>query len=532
MKSSKRQVLHALLTRSLVGVALVAVLAACAPVSTQAPNVSESTPQAVATATNQLTVTVEATTALTETTEVTPTNTVTATPVVTDTAVATSTTGVTATATTTATEIATGTSSSTLVSTEKYKDIPVGFTKEGFPYRGNPDAPIVMYEYSDYQCPFCSRYFTTTEPVIDESYVRSGKLRVVFRDFPIVQLHPNAPAAANAANCVAAQGAAKFWTMHDQLFQTQGEWSNLPDPNAYFAQLAEKAGADSASYTQCVESGAKTAFVQSGVAEAEKTGFSGTPSFQFVRTATNESFPLVGAQPVEQFAALLDTLVAGKKPEQAQAEPAAPQGDQQIPVWATAAGLKPDPNRPGYTMAGDEYRGNPDAKVIVVEFSDFQCPFCRRHVQETQPALDKTFVDTNEIFWVFKNFPLSIHPQAPAAAVAAECAADQGKFWEMHELLFKDATPWSISDPNPVFSELAKQLGLNTDQFTKCLSETGEASAQQRVQSDIADGKSFVQGTPTFIVLFNGEGRIIPGALPVDRFTTVLQQVVDGKPIQ
>ncbi|MCX6045330.1 MAG: thioredoxin domain-containing protein [Chloroflexi bacterium] len=524
MKSSQRQALYTIALCALVGVVLAVLLVACAATNPPAPSASEATPQTVATATNQLTTTVEATTAVTNTEASTSTT-------VTNTETPTSTTAVTTTQTPTETKEATGATSATLVSTEKYKDIPVGFTKEGFPYRGNPDAPIVMVEYSDYQCPFCSRYFTTTEPVIDESYVRSGKVRVVFRDFPIVQLHPNAPAAANAANCVADQGAAKFWAMHDQLFQTQGEWSNLPDPNAYFAQLVEKAGADQASYDQCVKSGTKTAFVQNGVAEAEKVGFSGTPSFQFVRTATNESFPLVGAQPVEQFVSLIDTLVAGKKPEQAQAEPA-PQGDQQIPVWATAAGLKPDPKRPGYTMAGDEYRGNPDAKVVVVEFSDFQCPFCRRHVQETQPTLDKTFVDTNEIFWVFKNFPLSIHPQAPAAAIAAECAANQGKFWEMHELLFKDAAPWSISDPNPIFSELAKQLGLNTDQFTSCLGETGEGSAQQRVQSDMEDGKAFVQGTPTFVVLFNGEGRIIPGALPVDRFTTVLQQVVDGKPIQ
>jgi protein-disulfide isomerase len=505
MKSNKRQNLRTMLICALAGVALVGLFGGCIQSSTQAPAASQPTATAI----------------------VAPTTTVTTAQAVTTTQVATPTTVVTATKTATSTGVSTSTGSSTLVSQEKYKDIPVGFTKEGFAYRGNPDAPITMVEYSDYQCPFCSRYFTTTEPAIDESYVRSGKLRVVFRDFPLVQLHPNAPAAANAANCVADQGATKFWTMHDQLFQTQGEWANLPDPNAYFAQLAQKAGADPASYAKCVESGSKAAVVQESFAEAEKMGFSGTPSFRFVRTATNESFPLVGAQPFDQFSNLIDTLVAGKKPEQAQAA-AKPQGEQKIPFWATAEGLKPDPKRPGYTVAGDEYRGNPDAKVIVVEFSDFQCPFCRRHVQDTQPALDKTFVETNKIFWVFKNFPLSIHPQAQAAAVAAECAADQGKFWAMHDVLFKDAAPWSISDPNPAFSALAKQLGLNVDQFTKCLGEAGDKSAQQRVQSDMQDGQPFVQGTPTFIVLFNGEGRIIPGALPVDRFTTALQQVFDG----
>jgi len=302
----------------------------------------------------------------------------------------------------------------------------------------------------------------------------------------------------------------------------------LPDPKANFVKLAEKAGADTAKYTKCIDSNAKTATVEKSFAEAQKAGFGGTPSFQFVRTATNEAFQLVGAQPFDQFASMIDTLVAGKKPEQPKAD-TAQQGDQKIPFWATAEGLKPYPKRPGYNMAGDEIRGNPDAKVVVIEFSDFQCPFCRRHFQETEPTLDKTFVDTNKIFWVFKNFPLSIHPQAPAAAVAAECAGDQSKFWQMHDLLFKDATPWSISNPNPVFTDMAKQLGLNIDQFGKCLNDTGDNSAQKRVQSDMQDGAQFVQGTPTFIVLFNGQGRIIPGALPVERFTQVLQQVLDGK---
>ncbi len=525
----KKPKLSFLIVGGLLAIALFALISSCAP-PTANPATTQEVATAVVQATAATTVTEAATTttATTETTATTTTVETTATDVTTETTADTATTTVTPTTEVTATNTATGTSSSVLTAQEKHKDLPVGFTKEGYPYRGNPDAPITMYEYSDYQCPFCERYFIQTEPAVDESYVRSGKLRVVFRDFPLVQLHPNAPAAANAALCVADQGAAKFWTMHDLLFQTQNEWASLPDPNANFVKLAEKAGADTAKYTKCIDSKAKTATVEKSFGEAQKAGFSGTPSFQFVRTATNEAFTLVGAQPFDQFASMIDTLVAGKKPEQPKAD-TAQQGDQKIPFWATAEGLKPDPKRPGYNMAGDEIRGNPDAKVVVVEFSDFQCPFCRRHFQETEPTLDKTFVDTNKIMWVFKNFPLSIHPQAPAAAVAAECASDQGKFWQMHDLLFKDAAPWSISEPNPVFTDMAKELGLNTDQFTKCLSDTGDNSAQKRVQSDMQDGAQFVQGTPTFIVLFNGQGRIIPGALPVERFTQVLQQVLDGK---
>lgn len=405
-----------------------------------------------------------------------------------------------------------------------YKGIPVGFTREGFPYRGEPDAPIVMYEYSDFQCPFCSRYFIQTEPAIDESYVRAGQVRVVFRDFPLAQLHPNAPAAHVASLCVADQGAELYWQMNARLFQTQSEWNQSSDAPAYFTTLAEDLGADMDAYQACVASGTKEALIAQGVMEAQAIGFSGTPSFHIVREATNDAYPLVGAQPYDEFANVLDALIAGETPQVAQ-QPAEDSGGNEIPFWATTEGLTPDPERPGYTAAGDEYRGNPDAKVVVVEFSDFQCPFCRRHVQDTQPTLDEKFVDTGEILWVFKHFPLPIHPQAPAAGVAAECAANQDEFWEMHELLFERTADWSVSDPSPIFIQLAGELGLDTETFTACLND---AAIAQRVEDDRNDGGAFVQGTPTFIVLYDGQGSIIPGALPVERFTDILQQVIDG----
>lgn len=483
------------------------IVAACAlpltpPAATNEPNAtSEPTPTAQPTD-----ATAETTTVVSDTQEVTTTQAVTATE------------GVTATDVTTAAAVST-----VPAPTEDYEGIPVGFTAEGYPYRGAPDAPITIYEFSDYQCPFCSRYFVQTEPALDRSYVRTGKVRVVFRDFPLVELHPNAPAAHAAALCIADQGAALYWGMHAQLFQTQSEWNQLPDPAAYFANLATTIGANTDQYQACVDSGEKAAIVQQRVQDALTEGFSGTPSFQFVREATAEVFPLVGAQPYEQFSGMVDTLIAGGTPQ----TEAAAQGDgnNEIPFWATVDGLKPNADRPEQTVAGDFYRGNPDAKVVVIEFSDFQCPFCRKHTLETQPTLDEKFVDTGEVMWVFKHFPLSIHPQAPAAGAAAECAADQNQFWAMHHLLFQSTDSWSISEPTPVFEDLATQLKLDTEQFATCLA--GEEAAQ-RVQEDLDAGTPFVRGTPTFIVLYNGQGSIIPGALPADRFSSILQEVLDG----
>lgn len=487
---------------ALVAIALVLTVVSCTrPPIQPAATLPEPTPEATTAA--------EVSAAVTETTTA-PTTTTTA---VTTTGVVTTAEAVAADTSTASTEV--------LAPEGTYKDIPVGFTVDGYPYRGEPDAPITIYEYSDYQCPFCSRYFVQTEPAIDESYVRSGRVRIVFRDFPLVELHPNAPPAHVAANCVADQGAEAYWQMHSLLFQTQSAWNSLADPMSYFTQLAEQVGVDVAVFSSCVESGDKDAIIAAGIAEARAIGFSGTPSFQFVRNSTQEGFPLVGAQPYDQFSAMLDTLIAGGSPQTEQAQ----EGSEEIPYWATTEGLAPDPDRPDYTMAGDLHRGNPDAKVVVIEFSDFQCPYCRKHTLETQPILDEKFVDTDQIYWVFKHFPLTIHPQAPAAGAAAECAAAQGKFWEMHERLFDTMAEWSVSDPNPFFSELAGELALDVDQFSACLTDP---AANEQVQEDLAAGAPFVRGTPTFIVLYDGQGSIIPGALPADRFSEILQQVIDG----
>jgi protein-disulfide isomerase len=426
---------------------------------------------------------------------------------------------------TAATDNGTGTSAAPVappVASGEWEGMQVGFTAEGYPFRGDPNAPVTMVEYSDFECPFCARYFVQTEPAINEDYVRSGQVRVVFRDFPLEELHPNAPAAHKAGLCVAEQGADLYLEMHAKLFQTQTEWSNSVDPLPVFARLAEESGAAVDAYNECMATADETkqSIIDAGLADGQAAGVSGTPSF-VLAGADGEPHLLVGAQPFDQFALYIDALLAGEKPPVPEQQS---QGSQEIPFWATAEGWVPDPERPGFNMAGDQYRGNSDAKVTVIEFSDFQCPFCKQHNDETQPALDEEFVDSGQVMWVYKHFPLSIHPQAPAAGAAAECAADQGKFWEMHHALFANPEEWSVQEPNPVFEALAAEVGLDVAAFTACM-ENGEAA--ERVTNDMSEGAPFVQGTPTFIVLYNGEGQIIPGALPLDTFQQVLQEAVD-----
>ncbi|MYJ79945.1 MAG: thioredoxin domain-containing protein [Caldilineaceae bacterium SB0670_bin_27] len=410
-----------------------------------------------------------------------------------------------------------------------HRGVPVGFTEEGYPFRGDPNAPITIYEYSDYECPFCARHVIQTEPALLAAFGESGAVKFVFRDMPLSSIHSNALAAAIAANCMAEQDIVLFWQMHDRIFRTQKEWAPREEALSFFAELAQELGANTTQYGSCMANNeTQLAKVNESLAEAQSFGFTGTPSFRFVREETGDAFSLSGAQPYDTFDNWIGTIAAGRTPQGAaqaqQQQQQQQQGDGGLPFWATAEGLKPDPDRPGFTLAGDIYKGSSDAPIVVVEFSDFQCPYCSRHALTTQPVLDEEFVARGEVMWVFKHFPIeNIHPHAFSASVASECAAEQEAFWQFHHRLFVDMDQWSRSDNTIYFMELAAEYELDTDAFSTCLAEDAPAQA---VQSDMRDGAPFVRGTPTFVVLVGGEGRLIPGALPTDQFMAALSQML------
>ncbi|MGH8065372.1 MAG: thioredoxin domain-containing protein [Candidatus Entotheonellia bacterium] len=406
---------------------------------------------------------------------------------------------------------------------DTYQGTPVGFTADGHPFRGNPNAPLTLAEYSDYLCPFCARHFSQTLPALLERYGRTGQVQFVFHDFPLASLHPTAPRGHAAAQCVAEQGATRFWPMYEALFHAQGEWNRLPDPTAFLAKTARDAGAAMPAYEACMASGRRDAPVQQRVAAAQALGFNGTPSFQFVHHASGKSYTLVGAQPVDVFIRWIDDLLAGKEPPKDEEAQPAPAQKPELPFWAKPEGLTPDPKRPGFTVAGDRYKGNPSAKLVLVEFGDFQCDACQRHALTTQPELDKRFVETGQVLWVVKHFPLRAHPHAPVAAAAAECAGDQGKFWAMHHRLFERMEQWATSDdPEPALGHLAADLELDRAQFSACLQSR---KALERVLRDLQDGQGIgVRNVPAFILFQDETPFVLVGARPIEQFATVLQR--------
>ncbi len=408
-------------------------------------------------------------------------------------------------------------------------DLEVGFTEEGYPYRGSADAAVTLVEYSDYACPFCARYTAQNTPLLLEQYGVTGQVRFVFREFPLVGLHPTAPAAHAAAFCAGEEGAELYWAMHDEIFARQGDWTNLPDPADYFAGLAESLGVGMTAYGECIESGRAQERIDADVAEAQQQyGFNGTPSFRLEADALEDDYTLIGALAVESFSAALDAMVAGEAPPGASVagEPATPE-PAGLPAWADrTTGLLPDPERPGYTQAGDQFKGDPEAPLVVIEFSDFQCPFCGDHALEVQPAIDEALVDSGQVMWVYKHLPLNIHPLAPIAGAAAECAADQGAFWEMHHALFEASDAWiDASDTEAALIAVAADVGLDTGPFQTCLAGR---EALERVLADQAEASGVISSTPSFVVVQGGRGLLIEGSRPADQFIATLQGYIDS----
>jgi protein-disulfide isomerase len=169
--------------------------------------------------------------------------------------------------------------------------------------KGSATAPVTLYEMSDFQCPFCAEYALETAPVLDREYVATGKVRVVFVNFPL-PMHRNSVPAAELAMCAARQG--RFWPMHDILFRTQRRWQGLAEPGAYFLSLGDSVGADRDSLTSCLRNREERELVRSDAQGAVRSGAHSTPTFYIERGL------LVGAQPIEVFRTVLDSILREK----------------------------------------------------------------------------------------------------------------------------------------------------------------------------------------------------------------------------
>src|SRR5437762_2255547 len=324
-------------------------------------------------------------------------------------------------------------------------------------------------------------------------------------------------AAASAAMAAAKQGKEKFWKMHALMFAHQTELSE-----AKYEEWAKQIGLNLAQWKKDKESPEVAALIAKDNSYAQQVGAEGTPSF-FI----NGKF-ISGAMPFAPFKAVIDEQVrkadellkkgvkqdklyqalveenvkaAGGSP-QAEAAAAVPAADQRFEVQVGNAPAK----------------GPKNAPVTIVEFSDFQCPYCGG-AQETLKQVMARYGGKVRLVW--KNQPLSFHPNAMPAAEAAMAAYGQGndKFWAMHDRLFTNQ-----QDLSPAYYEqVAREIGLDVPRWKEAIdSHSGQAA----IQADMSAGNAVgANGTPTFFI----NGRRLVGARPFESFKQIIDAELSSK---
>lgn len=178
-------------------------------------------------------------------------------------------------------------------------------------------------------------------------------------------------------------------------------------------------------------------------------------------------------------------------------------------------------------IEGAPFMGDSDAEIAVIEFSDYQCPYCRRHFDQTLPKIESEYIDTGKVKYVMKQFPLGFHAKAKGASVAALCVdkLKPGSYWKAHESMFDGTTSLS----NASYLSLAETLGLNQAKFESCLSDQKMANI---VDQDMRDGESVgISGTPAFLIgkVVDGKivnGQLVTGARPFSSFSSVIDKLL------
>jgi protein-disulfide isomerase len=367
--------------------------------------------------------------------------------------------------------------------------VTVGFTSDGRAFKGNPDAPVLIEEYSDYQCPFCQRFVNQTMPGIVDNQIANGDAVLVFNDFPLTSIHPQAFAASRAARCAGEQGAVAYWDMHDQLFDTLGQWA-VSDPSAQFAEYAATIGLESDAFSECFASDRYNSEVQADLNSGQGRGVTGTPAF-FINGQL-----VSGAQPLSVFDQAIAASLSGEPVAAAQQPAAAAPQEIEMPTPAEFS---------------DQYAfamGDPDAPATIVEFTDYQCPFCARHSIEAMPMVVSEMIEMGRAYYILKDLPLdSLHSEARIAAAAARCAGEQDAYLDMHDILFANQQLWAgQSDVETLFANYATEISLDTDAFAECLAS---GRFDDAIEASVQEAQALgITGTPTFFIdgynLFRG----------------------------
>jgi protein-disulfide isomerase len=345
-----------------------------------------------------------------------------------------------------------------------------GQARVRFDLRGSDKAPITILVFSDFESFPCAR----SASVIDGLLKQTRDVRVIFKHAPAGS-NPNALLAHEAALAGGAQG--KFWEMHDTLFENQTHLTR-----ADLLGYAKSLGLDLAAFEHALDNHTYRPIVERDLAEAAGLGVTTTPTF-FVNGRR-----LVGPQGYASLGAVIESLLAGIPP------------DQRVQPEIVAAGPAQQ-----IDIAHAPTRGPATAPISLVEFSDFECPFCAI----TAPVVRQLLLAyPTQVRFAFKHYPLPMHKESPLAHEAALAAGDQGKFWEMHDLLFATQSKLTRDD----LIAKAQQLNLDVARFTKDLDSH---RFKPQVDADRQEGNRLgVDGTPFFFI----NGHAISGGADLPSF--------------
>jgi protein-disulfide isomerase len=397
------------------------------------------------------------------------------------------------------------------------------------PSIGHREAPVTVVAFIDYQCPYCARAHETLDDVIQKY---AEKVRIVFKHNPLA-FHPDAELAAQAV--LAARDLGKFPEMHRKLLSNQKELGRDK-----LIAYAEEVGLAPEEFQTVLDSGHFAELVKADVGLAEKIGVNATPYF-FVNGRE-----VRGAKPLDAFAKIIDEELAEPaaptrwvdrierqtiKTKQTQVEPeellAAGSADAMIlrhisEVHKELRSLRAEVKQlrsamaqiarqqsgqgegafrasgvvPAVSFDDDPVRGKRDAKIGILAFSDYQCAYSRKAALHVLPRIQKAYLDSGKVQYIARDYPNDYHTQAKGAAVAANCAGKQGRYWEMHDALFQREGALNPS----VYEDIAAALKLDLAEFRRCLKDPAQLEEIQKDMNDAESAGIGLRVTPTFYI--------------------------------
>ena len=395
------------------------------------------------------------------------------------------------------------------VSTDVYKvEIPAHA-----PVWGAEDALVTIVLFDDFECPFCSRLYATYEQ-LKKDY--EGRIRIAFVNLPL-GFHKKAKDAAYAG--AAAQKQGKFWEVYSFLFTKQKEWNHAENFKEWLESHKAELPVDWDQFKKDMESKNIENLVAEDVKTATSLGLRGTPA-SFI----NGRF-VSGALPIDSFKKVIDEELKkaegkGLKGGELYRE-IIKEGKPSIAKSNGNKGEKEDPNKIySIKLSGKEaVKGSKNPKITIIEFSDFQCPFCSKAFKTVEDVAGKY---KNDVKIVYKNFPLSFHKEAKPAALFAHAVKNlygDEKFFQLASLLYSRQNDWKINSEEK-FAAYAKEIGAD---WEKVKAEAAKPETEAAVSEDIREaGTHNLRGVPAFFV----NGRKVGGAKPAEFFESMIESML------